>query len=215
MASWPWHGMPMPDHIEALFPTLIYRASLAAADRLNHELGQAALALAETDTVGRRWCLKHGYAGYTSYGSLADLPGRSPPFMRLKQQIERHARGFARELNWELRGGRPLCDSMWVNVLPEGGAHSSHIHTNAVLSGTYYVRTPKGAGPIVFEDPRHALMMAAPPRKVSAPRPMRTYVSMEPVPGTLFLWESWLRHEVPLNRAAGERISVSFNLVIG
>jgi len=25
------------------------------------------------------------------------------------------------------------------------------------------------------------------------------------------LWESWLRHEVPLNRARGERISISFN----
>ena len=33
--------------------------------------------------------------------------------------------------------------------------------------------------------------------------------------GTLLLWESWLRHEVPINRAEGERISVSFNLVIG
>jgi hypothetical protein len=28
------------------------------------------------------------------------------------------------------------------------------------------------------------------------------------------LWESWLRHEVPLNRAEGHRISVSFNCVL-
>ncbi|MEQ1614657.1 MAG: putative 2OG-Fe(II) oxygenase [Hyphomicrobiaceae bacterium] len=25
------------------------------------------------------------------------------------------------------------------------------------------------------------------------------------------LWESWLRHEVPMNQAAQDRISVSFN----
>jgi uncharacterized protein (TIGR02466 family) len=206
---------PMPDHIEALFPTLIYRASLAGTGRLNHELEQAAFDLAENDLAGRRWCAKHGYAGYTSYGSLADLPERSKPYARLKRLIEQHAGRFARELHWDLRGGKPLCDSMWVNVLPEGGSHSSHLHTNAVLSGTYYVKIPAGAGPIVFEDPRHALMMAAPPRKASAPRPFRTYVSAEPAPGALFLWESWLRHEVPLNRAEGERISVSFNLVIG
>ncbi|MGE3831520.1 MAG: putative 2OG-Fe(II) oxygenase [Parvibaculaceae bacterium] len=31
----------------------------------------------------------------------------------------------------------------------------------------------------------------------------------------LLIWESWLRHEVPLNRAEGERISVSFNCVVG
>lgn len=209
--------MPKPPsaHIEALFPTLVYRTVIEGAGRLNHELELAALALAQNDTAGRRWCEKHGYAGYTSYGSLADLPDRSPLFARLKRNIERHAARFARELHWDLRGGRPLCDTMWVNVLPEGGSHSSHIHTNAVLSGTYYVTSPEGSGPIVFEDPRHGLMMAAPPRKAAAPRPLQTYVSETPVPGSLILWESWLRHEVPLNRARGERISVSFNLVIG
>jgi uncharacterized protein (TIGR02466 family) len=209
--------MPRPPspNIEALFPTLVYRAVIARARRLNHDLEQAALALAESDTAGRHWCEKHGYAGYTSYGSLADLPDRSPIFARLERIIERHAARFARELHWNLRGGKPLCDTMWVNVLPEGGAHSSHIHTNAVLSGTYYVTSPEGSGPIVFEDPRHALMMAAPARKAGAPRPMRTYVSEPPAPGILLLWESWLRHEVPLNRTRSERISVSFNLVIG
>jgi uncharacterized protein (TIGR02466 family) len=29
--------------------------------------------------------------------------------------------------------------------------------------------------------------------------------------GSLLLFESWLRHEVPANLVAGERISVSFN----
>ena len=165
--------------IEALFPTLVYRTSILGSGRLNRDLEQAAFALAENDAAGRRWCAKHGYAGYTSYGSLADLPDRSPPFARLKRLIEQHAARFARDLHWDLRGGKPLCDSMWVNILPEGGSHSSHIHTNAVLSGTYYVKSPEGAGPLVFEDPRHALMMAAPPRKASAPRPLQTYVSQE------------------------------------
>jgi uncharacterized protein (TIGR02466 family) len=209
--------MPKPasTHIETLFPTLVYRAHVEGASRLNRDLEQAALALAEDDAAGRRWCAAHGYPGYTSYGSLADLPDRSPLFARLKRIIERHAARFARELHWDLRGGKPVCDTMWVNVLPEGGSHSSHIHTNAVLSGTYYVASPEGSGPIVFEDPRHALMMAAPPRRTSAPRALRTYVGETPAPGILLLWESWLRHEVPVNRAQGDRISVSFNLVIG
>ena len=29
--------------------------------------------------------------------------------------------------------------------------------------------------------------------------------------GTIFLWESWLRHEVPAGDAKSERISISFN----
>jgi uncharacterized protein (TIGR02466 family) len=86
---------------------------------------------------------------------------------------------------------------------------------NAVISGTYYVTVPEGAGAIVFEDPRLGLMMAAPSRKGSAPRELESQISETPKAGTLFLWESWLRHEVPLNRAVGNRISVSFNYCLG
>lgn len=201
--------------IETLFPTLIYRADRVGTARLDLELAAAALALAREDRKGRAWCLKHGYAGYTSYASINDLPRMSKAFAQLERLIGRHAARFAKALHWELRSGKPVYDSMWVNVLPEGGSHTSHLHTNSVLSGTYYVAVPDGSGPIVFEDPRHAMMMAAPPRKAGAPREHQTYVSTPPTSGTLLLWESWLRHEVPLNRSAGERISVSFNFVIG
>jgi uncharacterized protein (TIGR02466 family) len=199
----------MKSNVESLFPTLVYRAEVLDAARLNIELENAALSLSEHDAKGRRWCEKHGYAGYTSYASIGDLSRRSKPFARLEKIIHTHAADFAKSLQWNLRGGKPLCDSMWVNVLPQGGSHTSHIHTNAVLSGTYYVTAPPGASPIVFEDPRHAMMMAAPPRETSI------YESRVPKAGTLMLWESWLRHEVPMNRAHEDRISVSFNCVIG
>jgi uncharacterized protein (TIGR02466 family) len=77
------------------------------------------------------------------------------------------------------------------------------------------VAVPQGAGPIVYEDPRHALMMAAPPRLEKAPREFKSHISETPKAGTVLLWESWLRHEVPLNKADGLRISISFNYVIG
>lgn len=199
----------MQNQVEALFPTLIYRAEVANATGLNLDIAEAALSLSQHDQKGLRWCEKHGYAGYTSYASINDLAERSPVFARLEKIIHRHAAVFAKSLQWQLQGGKPLCDSLWVNVLPQGGSHTSHIHTNAVLSGTYYVTAPESSSPIVFEDPRHAMMMAAPPRKTSV------YESRIPKAGTLMLWESWLRHEVPMNRAEGERISVSFNCVIG
>ena len=201
--------------IQSFFPTLIYRADNAATAKLNHDLEDASLMLAQDDAVGNRWCEKHGYHGYTSFGSIIDLAERIPAFKRLEKKLDYHAAAFAKAQHWEIRGGKPVCDSMWVNVLPEGGAHTSHIHTNAVISGTYYVSVPQGAGPIVFEDPRHAMMMAAPPRKSNAPRELRNHISETPKPGTVLLWESFLRHEVPLNKADGLRISVSFNYVIG
>ena len=199
----------MKSPVEALFPTLIYRAEIPNAQRLNMELEEAALSLSQHDRKGLLWCEKHGYAGYTSYASITDLAERSKSFARLEKIIHTHAASFAKSLQWNLQGGKPICDSMWVNVLQQGGSHTSHLHTNAVLSGTYYVTAPEGSSPIVFEDPRHARMMAAPPRKAGI------YESRTPQAGTLMLWESWLRHEVPMNRAEADRISVSFNCVIG
>jgi len=201
--------------IETLYPTLIYRADCAGSLRLNRDLADTAWQLARDDKVGQRWCAQHGYAGYTSYASVSDLAARFAGFSRLEAIIRRHASEFAKSLQWDLRGGRPTCDSLWVNILPEGGSHTSHLHTNSVISGTYYVAVPEGSGALVFEDPRHAMLMAAPPRKSSAPRAMQTYASIEPEAGALLLWESWLRHEVALNRANAARISVSFNMVIG
>jgi uncharacterized protein (TIGR02466 family) len=201
--------------IQSFFPTLIYRADTAATAKLNRELEQASLMLAQDDLVGIKWCEKHGYQGYTSFASINDLPAQIPAFKELEKKLDKHAAAFAKALHWDIRGGKPVCDSMWVNVLPEGGSHTSHIHTNSVISGTYYVCVPHGSGPIVYEDPRHAMMMAAPPKKQNAPREHRINISETPEVGTLLLWESWLRHEVPVNRAEGLRISISFNYVIG
>jgi uncharacterized protein (TIGR02466 family) len=201
--------------IQSLFPTLIYREELPRATSLNAELEVASLSLATDDIAGLKWCEKHGYPGYTSYASLNDLAWRIPAFKKLERLLDKYAADFAKSLHWDIGKARPICDSLWVNVMPEGGHHTGHIHPNSVISGTYYVKVPEGAGPLVYEDPRLAMMMAAPPKSAKAPREMKTHVSETPKAGTLLLWESWLRHEVPLNRAEGERISVSFNYVIG
>jgi uncharacterized protein (TIGR02466 family) len=196
-----------------LFVTRIHRARLAGAAglRLNRELEQACRTIAVQDRAGQAWCRKHGYAGYTSYASLDDLPLRSPEIAELVGHLDQHVKAFARELDLDL-GRRALSlDSIWINILDAGGAHAAHIHPHSVLSGTYYVAVPAGASAIKFEDPRLGLMMAAPPRKATARRQNRTFVSVAPKAGTLLLWESWLRHEVPPNRSRRQRISISFN----
>ncbi|MDX5393008.1 MAG: 2OG-Fe(II) oxygenase family protein, partial [Caulobacteraceae bacterium] len=85
------------------------------------------------------------------------------------------------------------------------------IHPHSVISGTVYVALPPGASALKIEDPRLPLMMAAPPRQADAPEAERSFVYLTPQPGTILMWESWLRHEVPANRARTPRISVSFN----
>jgi uncharacterized protein (TIGR02466 family) len=198
-----------------LFVTRLYEASLAddpGFEAFNAELAQACAMLAREDTAGRAWCKTNGYGGYTSYASLDDLPRRASVFAALKRRLDRHAAAFARDLAFDLGPrGRLVLDSLWVNVLKPGAAHSGHIHPHSVLSGTLYVTVPPGAGALRLEDPRLPLMMAAPIRRSDAPEDTRTFVTLTPAPGTVFMWESWLRHEVLPNRAKTARESLSFN----
>ena len=192
-----------------LFVTKLYEAELTHHPLLN-ALAHSIRALAEGDEAGRRWSRQHGYAGYTSYASLNDLPRRDPAFGDLAKLLTRHAAEFAKECAFDL-ARKPKLDSLWVNLLKAGGHHSGHIHPHSIVSGTFYVEVPKGSGSIRFEDPRLGLMMAAPARSADAPEDIRSFVTVEPRTGLLLLWESWLRHEVLPGRGRGERLSISFN----
>lgn len=199
--------------VQSLFPTRLYRTELAGASgrRLVADLVRASRTIAADDVAGQRWSHEHGYPGYTSYASLDDLAWRAPEFAELSRHLEHHAKAFSRTLQWDLSGRRLTLDSLWINILEPGGAHTSHIHPLSVLSGTAYLAIPPGASALKLEDPRHGLMMAVPPRKTKLRPENRTFVEIAPKPGTILMWESWLRHEVPVNRARKERISVSFN----
>jgi uncharacterized protein (TIGR02466 family) len=200
--------------LRPLFVTQVYEASLAA-DRgfadFNAELEEACRMLADEDQAGRAWCKREGYGGYTSYASLDDLPTRVTVFGKLKTKLDRHAATYAEALALDLGAGRLRMDSLWVNILKPGAAHTSHIHPHSVISGTIYVDVPPGASALKLEDPRLAMMMAAPPRRADAAEDLKSFVYLQPQAGTILMWESWLRHEVPANRARQERISVSFN----
>ncbi len=195
--------------LRPLFVTQIYQSELSEAG-LVPELADACRLLAAEDGAGRAWCREHRYPGYTSYGSLNDLPKRMPEFEALKRDLDRHAKAYAKALNFQL-ARKPKLDNLWVNVLKPGGGHTGHIHPHAVLSGTVYIEVPEGASALKLEDPRLPMMMARPGVAPDAPEAEQPFVYLKPRPGTVLMWESWLRHEVPPNGAKAERISISFN----
>lgn len=196
--------------IRTLFVTRLYETNLEGRKGFDAaDLTSAAYAIADEDLAGQRWAKDNAYGGYTSYASLNDLVRRDSLFDDLRRLIDPHVAAFAKALF--LDTGRLKLDSLWINILKPGAAHSGHIHPGSVISGTVYLAIPKGASAIRFEDPRLGQMMAAPKRSADAPETDRTFVYVTPQAGTLLLWESFLRHEVPANGGRGERISVSFN----
>ncbi len=202
-----------PQTTTALFVTEVYRADLAEQPGMSdflEELDDTCRAIADEDEAGQTWSQTKGYLGYTSYASLNDLPERASIFADLKTKLDAHVAAFSEQLDFDLGASKLKLNSLWINVLEPMGTHSSHIHPHSVISGTFYVSIPEGSSALRFEDPRLGLMMNAPLRKGTR-TDQQTFVSVTPEAGTILLWESWLRHEVPINMSDDVRISVSFN----
>lgn len=196
--------------IRNMFPTPLWDGKLVD-ETLLAELVTSVRDLSNVDLAGRRWCKQHRYRGYTSYASLDDLPKRDPAFGALARWLVRRSVEFVAAAHLDLAGRSPRLDSLWVNILKSGGSHSGHIHPHSIISGTLYLEVPAGAGAIRFEDPRLPMLMHAPPRRSDAPPDTANFVYVDPVPGQVLLWESWLRHEVMPSAARADRLSVSFN----
>lgn len=199
-------------NIQSLFVTQIYAARLQQPRaRLNAQLLRECQQLRLDDSAGRRWSAAHYPGGYTSYDSASRMQDRSPTFAALARRIDRHVRAFARALEFDLDARKLAMTDCWVNIMSRGVAHGAHLHPLAVVSGTYYVRTPPGSAGLKFEDPRLERFMAAPPRRRAARREHRSWVVVPAQAGKVVLFESWLRHEVPAHRVNAERVSISFN----
>ncbi|MGR3490525.1 MAG: TIGR02466 family protein [Shimia sp.] len=199
--------------ITSLFATKLYRARLAAMEPAidPSELEAACLGIAADDDAGHEWCEANDFPGYTSYASLTDLPWRFPIFADVVKALDQHVTTFASDLAFDLGDRALVLEDIWINILPQGGIHTAHLHPHSVISGTTYVAMPEGTSALKLEDPRLPMMMAAPPRLKDAPEDLRQFVYAAPAVGDVLLWESWLRHEVPMNMAEDDRISVSFN----
>lgn len=200
-------------YIKSLFATRLYHAALSELGQAidQSELERSCLAIAEDDKAGQEWCEKNDFPGYTSYSSLNDLDWRFPIFKNMIEALEQHVEAFSKDLELDLDEKKITLDSLWINILPFGGIHTAHIHPHSVISGTTYVAMPEGTSAIKFEDPRLSMMMAAPTRAKDAREELRNFIYAKPEVGDVLLWESWLRHEVPMNMVDEDRISVSFN----
>lgn len=199
--------------LTTLFPTRVYtaRVSRGVTDELNLRLLRECRQLANDDVAGQAWSSTNYPGGYTSYSSASRMHRMSPTFAALEKRIDAHVRNFSKALDLDLGGRKLEMTDCWVNVMTRQVVHGLHLHPLASLSGTYYVRTPRGCSGLKFEDPRLDRYMAAPPKRRKARRENQIWVTVPAEQGKLVLFESWLRHEVAPNPTVTERISISFN----
>lgn len=201
--------------IQSLFPSFVLHSRLRfprlSSAKQNEEFLEEIGKIYDMDEKGHEWSQKHYPGGYTSYASINQLHRFSSTFEMLEKAIDREVKNFASHMEMDLQGGKLSMTNLWVNIMPPQVVHTMHLHPLSVISGTYYVQTPKNCSALKFEDPRLVNYMASPPRKANAKPDNQRFISLKPQAGDLILFESWMRHEVPPNPAKEERISLSFN----
>lgn len=139
-------------------------------------------------------------------------------------EVVEMARAVATQLTRDCEGRevRPAwVVSAWANVNGPGDSNFCHYHPGSFWSGTYYVNDggvlddPSLGGGFEMLDPcGMAPAMLAPTLAFTGEGGLAAGMTetIAPRPGLLFLFPSWLQHQVRAYRGSRERTSIAFNL---
>lgn len=115
---------------------------------------------------------------------------------------------FGERLGWSVK-------EMWVNVLDTGGHQAMHNHANSFISGVIYLTPTHPAARTVFMKSPGGVEFSFKNDHDgvrSSPYNAEKWISMQPEPGDVVLFPSYLMHAVPPN-PGGRRITMAFNAI--
>ena len=112
-------------------------------------------------------------------------------------------------------------NNMWINMTRYGNYNVPHFHSGSILSGTFYVKTPKNSGSIEFENPISGLIDSylthwhlGYEREIKKSSWLSQKLSIPCEENTIVIFPSWIKHSVEQNLNKDEdRISIAFNCV--
>jgi uncharacterized protein (TIGR02466 family) len=104
--------------------------------------------------------------------------------------------------------------NFWFNINRYKDFNLEHDHPNSILSGVYYVKTPKNSGNLIFKI-SNTIHLYLPDDCLYEYNILNssTYF-FPPQENCLLIFPSWLFHHVEPNLSKEERISFSFNTKI-
>jgi uncharacterized protein (TIGR02466 family) len=200
--------LPDSDGFLPLWPTLLLQRQLPGHDRANRVLRQI---ITELETANENLTtdyLDGNFLGmdHPVVGWLRDCVNKTAADYLRRQ-------GLDYQVQWSLQG--------WANINRFGDYHDLHNHPHSYLSGTYYVAVPqqqeelpgrkdRRPGAISFYDPRPQANMTA----IRDDAQVEAEHTVQPQPGMILMWPSFLHHFVHPNLSKQTRVSVSFNLVL-
>ena len=130
----------------------------------------------------------------------------------LKKFCEQHIENYVKQVINPLRELDFYITQSWLNVVEPGGSIHRHWHANSIISGSFYISTEEDDR-IVFTDPNKAVrgIIKLDQKEYNVWNSQTWFFPVEN--NLLFLFPSWLEHEVPPNeKATTNRISLAFNV---
>lgn len=133
----------------------------------------------------------------------------------LIRQIKCAVQNYVRQLgasNTGFAAGQPKMArlNIWAVVYGKEGRQKAHRHPGGWLSGIYYVAAPRPHGANRYRGP---LMLGALDPQVHGVDPPWGTREIEPVPGRLVLFPSFVPHATQPSGVEGARISIAFDVV--
>ena len=194
-----------------LFPTPVLAYKIADAERINAAL----LEEIEQRRVQEPGVLRSNRAGWHSASDF--FTRKEATHVELARAVTRAVGDATQRISQgQMQENLRIQLSGWININPPGAYNVPHDHPGSYWSGCYYVkmdkrtaRTDEG-GAITFIDPRCA---PAGQPLVKAPV-FHGAQSMHPVPGTLLIFPSNVKHWVHPNSSDEERVTMAFNAFV-
>lgn len=185
-----------------LFSIPLYKSKLAPLDPLMFQ-----------KLTNHEWEKNEGFVTHveTQERHLLD----KPEYSGLKKSIQEHVDHYAyevigsqRDISWEIT-------TSWVNRSNRNDYHTSHWHSNSLISGVFYVNTNPNSGAIVFHKDKDHKNLWGDTLRIdwSKETDFNTEaVGVLPKTNELLMFPSILAHSVLSNNSDESRYSLAFNV---
>ena len=186
---------------DLFFPTSVYVKDIGSPE-LNENLKKDILFLSKRDP-GIKKSNVNGWHSRNDIYNMSEYKELSSLLFKMQNKI------------YEEEGlePSPVIGNMWANINPKGGFNKTHMHSNSLWSGVYYVKTPSNCGNLGIKDPRAISLMTLPKYNKKLKPSQWREIYYEAVAGRCIMFPSWLEHYVEPNQSDDIRISISFNFL--
>lgn len=193
--------------METLFPSAVQVTEVEKFQALNRRLMRKIEKIRAEVPNGRpdSWVS----TVYTTLNSADELH-QLPEFSELNEIIMQESVSFADALKINHHDYPLRVSACWLNIYGPKDGQEIHLHSNNMISGSYYVKAPPGCSGLMFHSMRADLMLEPPLASVNKLNGTISELSVRE--GMMVVFLSSLKHSVRPSPTADERISISFNL---